>query len=85
MLDTDSNLISVIEQALAERGMGVAAFGRVVANDSKLFKGLKDGRELRRELRVRLALFLAGEPLPPWIKKRDPKTGKIKKRKRVVQ
>lgn len=80
MTEADDTLISQIEQTLSERRVSPTAFGREVANDSNLLLNLKDGRELRRELRVRLEKFLAGEPLDPWTRKRKPK-----KRKRVMQ
>ena len=70
MTDADDTLISQIEETLAQRGVTSTAFGRQVANDSMLLLDLKAGRELRRELRVRLAKFLAGEPLAPWERKR---------------
>lgn len=82
MTETDDTLISQIKETLAQRGVTPTAFGRQVANDSMLLLDLEAGRELRRELRVRLAKFLAGEPLDPWTRKRSPK---IKKRKRVMQ
>lgn len=81
MTDTDNELISQIKETLAQRRVTPTKFGKDVANDSSLLTDLEDGRELRRELMVRLNLFLAGEPLPPW----TPKRKRAKKRKRVIQ
>jgi hypothetical protein len=70
MTDSDDALISQIKSTLSERGVTPTAFGRQVANDSMLLIDLRKGRELRKELRIRLEKFLAGEPLPAWTPKR---------------
>lgn len=85
MTDTDQTLIAQIEETLTKRRVTPTAFGKQIANDSNLLTNLKEGRELRRELRTRLNMFLEGLELPPWTPKRAPKAPKPKKRKRVVQ
>lgn len=59
----DHEFIARIEGVLRVKGITPTAFGRVVANDSMLLADLRDGRELRRDMRLKIEQFIT-ENLP---------------------
>lgn len=59
----DQDLLRQIEQFRAANGdMSVTNFGLYAVNDRSLVQGLLNGREFRRETRLRIEAVLNGEP-----------------------
>ena len=51
-------LLRKIERFLARTGMPVTKFGRLCARDPRLVSDMRNGRELRRQLRSRVEHFM---------------------------
>lgn len=57
--EIDTALIREIDEFCAEHGMKPSTFGKAALNDPAFYLNLKNGREVRRATRRKLAEFMA--------------------------
>lgn len=77
----DTELLDQIAAFLARTGMSPTMFGNKAASDPRLIPDLKEGRELRRQLRERVLKFIADntpddEPLKKMTRQQLPVVSK---------